>query len=168
MPSSYLDSVLPVMHTVIGLDPRRVLDVGPGWGKYGVMCREYLPELMVLDAVEVPEGRLRTQDTIYDEVWEIDARRFGGWGRYDLVLLIDVIEHMSKDDGHALLWGIQRSGPKVLVSTPKVFFEQHDDHNPYEEHLSLWGWDDFAEHGVKLDVSTIDSVIYLLKSVHKG
>lgn len=167
MPSSFVDSVPPIIHTLIGLSPSRVLDVGPGWGKYGIMCLEYLPQVELLDALEVPEGRLRTQDAIYDHVIEADARTFSAWGVYDVVLLVDVIEHMGKEDGHALLDSIQGAGTRVLVSTPKEFFEQHDDHNPYEEHVSHWAWEDFAEHGVKLDASTISSIIYVLKATRK-
>lgn len=164
MPSSFVDSVAPIMHAVIDLAPERVVDVGPGWGKYGLMCREYLSRLKWLDAVEVKEGRCPVQDLIYDHIFESDARCFHGWGSYDLILLIDVIEHMSKEDGHALLRMMLRTGASVLVSTPKVFVEQHDDHNPYEEHICLWDWRDFNDHyGVKADMSTIDSIIYLLR-----
>jgi hypothetical protein len=163
MPSSFVDSVAPIMHTIIDMVPERIVDVGPGWGKYGLMCREYLPNLKWLDAVEVPEGRCSVQDEIYDHVFEGDARCFRGWRPYELALLVDVIEHMSKEDGHALLRRMLQAGADVLVSTPKVFVEQHDDDNPYEEHICLWTWQDFNDHyEVKVDVSTIDSIIYLL------
>jgi hypothetical protein len=164
MPSSYLDSVTPIMHAVINANPATVVDVGPGWGKYGLMCREYLPDLQVLDAVEVKEGRCPTQDSIYDFVFVTDARTFRGW-KYDFALLIDVIEHMSKADGHALLRAMLGSGAKVLVSTPKVFAEQHDEHNPYEEHICLWSWQDFENYRVTVDASTIDSIIYVLSDL---
>lgn len=165
MPSSFVDSVAPILHTIINFAPERVVDVGPGWGKYGLMCREYLPGLKWLDAVEVKEGRCLTQESIYDHIFVSDARCFRGWLPYDLVLLIDVIEHMSKEDGHALLRAMLRAGASVLVSTPKLFVEQHDDGNPYEEHICLWTWDEFNDHyWVKVDASTVDSIIYLLTS----
>ena len=53
MPSSFVDSVPPTIKTIISLDPERVIDVGPGWGKYGLMCKEYLPNLQRVEAVEV-------------------------------------------------------------------------------------------------------------------
>ena len=83
-------------------------------------------------------------------------------GPWQMVLLIDVIEHMSHADGHALLGVLMRSGAKVLVSTPQVFMDQHDDRNPFEEHVSLWGWDQLRHYRIESDVSTPDSVIYLL------
>jgi 2-polyprenyl-3-methyl-5-hydroxy-6-metoxy-1,4-benzoquinol methylase len=163
MPSSYIDSLPPIVHSIIDLAPRRIVDVGPGCGKYGLMCREYLPEIDWLDAVEVREGRRALQDVIYDHVFERDARLFSGWPAYDLILLIDVIEHMSKEDGHALLSSMLADGAAVLVSTPKTFFEQHAIHNPYEDHLSLWAWPDFDRYVIKADVSTVDSIIYVLR-----
>jgi hypothetical protein len=167
MPSSYIDSVAPIMHLVIELQPKRIVDVGPGWGKYGLMCREFLPDLEQLWAVEVTPGRIETQDVIYDKIIEDDVRNYDQvgwpWIETDLVLMIDVIEHMPRADGHLVLNAMLHSGAKVLVSTPQVWVEQHDDHNPYEEHISLWSWPKFRPHGIERDVSTIDSIIYLLK-----
>lgn len=165
MPSSFVDSFAPIVHMLIQIQPRKVLDIGPGWGKYGLACREYLPDLEFLAGIDVPQGRLSTQDAIYDHVFVGDVRdapdKF--YSGYDVALLVDVIEHMTLGEGHQLLDTIQTAGCQVLVSTPKVFVEQHDDRNPYEEHKSLWGWEDFVPHGVDADVSTIDSIIYLLK-----
>jgi hypothetical protein len=168
MPSSFVDAFAPIVHALVDLKPLSVLDVGPGWGKYGLACREYVSTLERLMAVEVPEGRLPTQDVIYDEVYTGDVRVFPNrefWQRFDLVLLIDVIEHMRHDDGERLLDRMIRAGCRVLVSTPKIFMEQHDPNNPHEEHLCLWTWDELlAIKGVDLlaDASTIDSIIYVL------
>lgn len=166
MPSSYVDSFAPIVKLLMEARPGRVLDIGPGWGKYGLACREYL-DLEFLAAVEVPQGRLfSTQDAIYDHIFVGDVRNapdstFQG---YDIALLIDIIEHMSLEEGHQLLTTIQNTGCQPLVSTPKIFTHQHDASNPYETHVSLWGWEDLAGHGVAADASTIDSIIYLLKA----
>lgn len=167
MPSSYVDSFAPIVKVLQAQQPTKVIDIGPGWGKYGLACREYLPDIEHLHALEVHQGRLATQDCIYDWVYTGDVRdpaytaRF--WSRWNLALLIDVIEHMTLEEGHQLLGKILSANCAVLVSTPKLFQAQHDDHNPYEEHLSLWAWDDFFNHyRVTVDVSTVDSIIYLL------
>lgn len=165
MPSSYVDSFAPIVKAIIERSPRRILDVGPGWGKYGLACREYLPGLQLLDAVEVPQGRLPTQPAIYDTVWIGDVCQAPEhfFSLYDLVIVIDVIEHLTLESGHDLLSRIQCSGVEVLVSTPKVFIEQHDHANPYETHVSFWGWEEFSRHSVIDDVSTVDALIYVLK-----
>jgi hypothetical protein len=165
MPSSYADSFPPIVHAIIEHGPRRVLDVGPGWGKYGLACREYLPDLEMLDAIEVPQGRIRTQPAIYDNVFIGDARHAPEpfYRPYDLVLIIDVIEHLVLADGHNLLGRIQRAGPAVLVATPTCFIEQHGEQNPHEEHLSFWDAAEVSNHSVAVDVSTPDAGIYILK-----
>lgn len=167
MPSSYADSFPGIVHTLIAANPKRVIDIGPGWGKYGLACREYLPELETLRAVEVAPGRLPTQDAIYDMVYTDDVRDLitvaDFWSRFDLALLIDVIEHLDLIEGHCLLASLQEAGVQILVSTPKVFFEQHVETNPFEEHVSLWTRDHFASYGIVTDSSTSSSLIYLLR-----
>jgi hypothetical protein len=166
MPSSYVDSFPPIVKLLIDTAPEHVIDIGAGWGKYGLACREYLPDLLTLHAVEVEPGRLPVQDLIYDKIHTTDVRglRSGPfWQQFEVALLIDVIEHMSLDDGHALLDTIQANHCRPLVATPKVWFEQHDDNNPYETHVSWWPWSEFTSHEILADVSTIDATIYLLR-----
>jgi hypothetical protein len=165
MPSSYADSYPPIVHAIIARKPRRVLDIGPGWGKYGLACREYVHDLDTIDAIEVVQGRMPTQPAIYNNVYIGDARDATEtfYQDYDLVLIIDVIEHMPLTSGHALLAKIQRAGADVLVSTPTKFIAQHDETNPHEEHLSYWDWDEFSGHGIDVDTSTPDANIYILK-----
>lgn len=167
MPSSFVDSVPSVMKLLIDSAPSRVVDIGPGYGKYGLMAREYLGDkLLVLDCVEVKEGRLVTQDAIYDQVFEADARTLPGdfWEGYDIALLVDVIEHMTIEEGLELLRLLRSSGCWVILSTPKIFEEQHDEGNPFEDHVSLWSWEVLqGKVSVLRDESTIDSIIYLLK-----
>ena len=168
MPSSFVDSVPSIIKTIIDIAPKKIIDIGPGWGKYGLMSREYLgSELELLDAIEVPQGRLYTQDLIYDNIYEGDVRKQSvNWSKYNLVLFIDVIEHLEKEEGQKILRDIVNAGCAVLVSTPKEWMEQHDDNNPYEEHVSHWTWEDLwyegmTDHG-KIDASTIDSMIITL------
>jgi cyclopropane fatty-acyl-phospholipid synthase-like methyltransferase len=165
MPSSFVDSFAPIVKLLVDIKPDRVMDVGPGWGKYGLVCREYL-DVAAVHAIEVRAGRNRIQDAIYDWVYTGDVRDYRAiqfWRRWDLVLMIDVIEHMPMDDGHRLINRITSAGAAVLVATPKQWIEQHDDRNPHEEHVSFWTGDDFSTHGILADVSTIDAIIYLLR-----
>lgn len=168
MPSSFASSFSPIVNLLCARSAETIVDIGPGWGKYGLACREYLPNLKTLHAVEVKQGRMPTQDAIYDWVYTGDARddvftsRF--WVRWELALFIDVIEHMTLEEGHALLQKILGSGVAVLVSTPRHFMEQHVEQNPHEDHISLWSIDMFDDYTVVYDASTVDSIICLLTS----
>jgi 2-polyprenyl-3-methyl-5-hydroxy-6-metoxy-1,4-benzoquinol methylase len=67
---------------------------------------------------------------------------------YDLVVMMDVIEHFERDQGTALLRECQRIGTIVLISTPSVYWPQQDIFgNAHERHLSVWSARDFKSLG---------------------
>ncbi|MFH2103069.1 MAG: class I SAM-dependent methyltransferase [Chloroflexota bacterium] len=162
MPTSPWNSITPIMDIVMGLSPRpdRILDVGIGFGKYGFLCREYLsywnlpdiPRQMVIDGIEAfPDYAGDLQRGIYDELHLGDALGVLEKmppGDYDLVLLIDVIEHFSRDAGLRLLGQCRRVGKAVIVSTPRRFWPQEAAwDNPWEVHKSLWSRADLRRAG---------------------
>lgn len=122
MPHSYchLDAVIADR---IGLDfPRdaRILDVGAGAAKY----RDLLIVCPNIDAVEAHEPYvskfcLRER---YGQVHVADVMDLPGsfFADYDLVILGDVLEHLSVPDAQALLASIAENGPRtaVLVAVP--------------------------------------------------
>lgn len=123
-----------------------ILDVGPGRGKGGVLLREYLAGVERLEAIEGWEpyvtARLRC---IYDRVhvadvmapW-IDAR----WlGEFDVVLMVDVFEHLARADALALL---ERIAGSVVICTPAAWFQNPEARTIWTEaHRSLWSVEDF-------------------------
>ena len=42
MPSSQYYHISKIMEMIISLNPNSILDIGSGYGKFGVLCREYL------------------------------------------------------------------------------------------------------------------------------
>lgn len=42
MPTSYPENISSIICFIRHLKPKSVLDIGPGFGKYGLLCREYL------------------------------------------------------------------------------------------------------------------------------
>ncbi len=146
MPTSSLSMWPTILHLVETAEPHRtVLDVGPGFGKAAVLLREYLnvkPER--IDAAEAWAGYvtprlLDAYDTVtIGSVLDLDRSTLAG---YDVVLIIDVIEHLAKRDGSALL---DRIPGWVVVCTPRDFFSNGPGHPPTEEHVSHWTVDDFG------------------------
>jgi SAM-dependent methyltransferase len=69
--------------------------------------------------------------------------------QFDVVLCIDVIEHLHKEDGVKLLKNAKSWAAKALyVSTPNGYLRQDPyDSNQYQEHLSGWLATDFHEMG---------------------
>lgn len=152
MPSSHLLQLNEIMQLIFLSKPQSLLDIGVGFGKFGVLAREYL-ELWDgrgkygdwqrrIDGIEVFEEYLTPlHDFIYDNIYignaldilpKLDTR-------YDLILLIDVLEHFPYEDGVRLLEACQAKGRNFLVSTPKDIGAQEDAFdNPCEAHKSQW------------------------------
>lgn len=143
MPSSNLAVAPTVLHMLWELRPAdrplRVLDVGPGWGKYERLIREYVDPDAYIAAVEAWEPYVTAHglDTRYDLLVVGDIRDqpdefFDG---FDVVLLVDVLEHMPHPDGAVLL---DRIPGWVIVSTPRDFFDTGPNLAPTEKHVSHW------------------------------
>jgi SAM-dependent methyltransferase len=68
---------------------------------------------------------------------------------FDVVISLDLIEHISKKDGFRLLKKMEAiAKKKVIVLTPNGFISQDPfENNPYQVHRSGWSTDDFSKHG---------------------
>lgn len=155
-----------VLTLVCDATPRTILDVGPGHGKFGVLCREYVPTLERIDAVEA-WGPYVTPllRCIYDQVIVGDVRDAStdDFARYDLVLMSEVIEHLPKDDGLALL---DRIPGHIVITTPEEFFPSVD-YPPTEKHLSHWSGSDFGDR-IEADVSRLGGIVIRLSPKSAG
>jgi hypothetical protein len=138
MPTSEHWQIPWVMDLVTRENPRTVLDVGAGFGKYGVLTREFVePER--LDAIDVNEPRFAVYDHLYQgDLRGIDELLPADHDRYDLALFIEAIEHFEKDEGWRILDSLCRHARHVLVSTPWGFRPQEIPGQPFETHRSGW------------------------------
>ena len=165
MPSSQFGQISPLVWLIRELDPHSVLDIGPGFGKYGFLAREYL-ELWFrtteyakrthrIDAIEIFGPYVTPlQRSIYDEIHIGDAIGIlPQLAVYDLVLLIDVIEHLDKQDGIRLITASLQKGTFVAISTPKNPAPQEAHFgNVHERHISAW---------TKRDLTAIAHALFL-------
>ena len=176
MPTSYHKQISTIMDAVILLDPHSVLDIGVGFGKYGVLCREYL-ELWDgredyhhftrrIDGIEAFEDYLTPlHNYIYNNVYIGEAQTIIKTldTSYDLILLIDVLEHLSESQGRALVKHILTHHRGILISTPKHMHEQGASfHNPFETHLTEWSLAKLRALGPSISFRDEDShIIYV-------
>lgn len=152
MPTSHHRQISTIMDAVILINPRSVLDIGVGFGKYGVLCREYL-ELWdgredyhtftrQIDGIEAFEDYLTPlHQYVYDHVYIGEASSVIKTLKtsYDLVLLIDVLEHLSETQGRTLIRELLKRNKGIIISTPKDIGHQDDAfQNPHEHHVSQW------------------------------
>jgi hypothetical protein len=87
--------------------------------------------------------------------------------RYDLVLMIDVVEHLPKSDVLLLLKHFLAQGSACLIATPRHFFQQELFESHWERHCSHWTAKDFRGIGHLESQSTRSSRIFLLSPVGK-
>ena len=158
MPSSHHYQLNEILELIIETNPGKLLDIGIGFGKYGFLSREYLefwePGAVYgaykrqIDGIEAFEPYLTPlHRLIYDHIFIGDAREIlpAITDRYDLILMIDVFEHFTYEDGLKVLEECRRCGRNILISVPRVMSVQEEVYgNPYETHRFNWKRKDFS------------------------
>jgi SAM-dependent methyltransferase len=151
MPTSHFRQISKIVEIIFRLRPKSVLDVGIGYGKYGMLAREYLESgvdykpfeerRIKIDGIEgFPEYVRDGQRFFYDNIFIGNALELlPGLPSYDLILLIDVLEHFTKEDGLELLQCCAQKARHVIVSTPSdIGVQEAVFGNEYERHRYQW------------------------------
>lgn len=128
--------------------PKKILDVGCGYGKYSVLLREYLDPDPVVDGVEAWEPYVKKHGLkkLYHKLYVSDVLDLTQeeLDEYDLVMMGDVIEHIEKEPAIELL---SRIKGWVIIATPFDHFHTDEGLPPTEAHVSHWTIEDFANTG---------------------
>ncbi|MBZ0204515.1 MAG: class I SAM-dependent methyltransferase [Ignavibacteria bacterium] len=156
------------------LDPQSILDIGIGFGRWGILFREFL-EIWdgakydgkwqrVIDGVEIYPGYIKDYHRyFYNNIYTDDALRFLGStvNKYDLINLGDVVEHFSKTDGEELIKFAMTKGKYVLINIPigKHWQQAGSEINPYEAHKSIWYNNDFTKYRHNIIKTFNDNVL---------
>lgn len=169
MPSSQFFYIPDVLNLIYNSPHQSILDIGPGFGKYGVLCREYFDLIpawyekgldgfdrnnwqLRIDCIEVHTPYITTlHKYIYDNIYPGKAEDvLPGLDNYDLILMIGMVEHLEKENGAKLLEISKTKARKVIVVTPNGYRPQSEVwNNPYEEHKSGWSGEDLSKIGFK-------------------
>lgn len=142
MPTSNLHAAPWVLHyayEVLPDRPAKILDIGPGRGKYAVLFREYVDPEAEITAVEAwtPYIDDHGLEHLYDRVIAGDIRDQPAevLESADITLMVDVIEHLPLEDGFDL---ISRIPGWIILATPREFFHNPPDLPGPEAHVSHW------------------------------
>lgn len=162
MPIGSYSLVPHVAHVLFQCQPRRVLDLGIGFGMYGAVVRQWLdlgmrPWRTCLLGVEAFASYGNPLWDLYDLVVVAPLQEFLAREHepFDFILFFDVIEHLERREG---LLAVERCQAllspqgRLMVGTPAVFMEQgavHD--NEFERHRSLWTAEDFRGPGWRIE-----------------
>ena len=115
--SSNFYTISHVIDKLLEDAPETVIDVGAGSGKYGMLCREYLPNLKRMDAVEPDE--MINGSFYYDNVYQQKIENFKFSMKYDMALLIAVLEYFPLGEGIKVLNKLTKHCGEVLLTIPK-------------------------------------------------
>ena len=154
-------------------DPKKLLDIGIGFGKFGFLAREYLElwkeeadynkRVVKIDGIEAYEPYITpVHKLIYDNVFIGNALEIlpGLKDKYDLILLIDVFEHFTFEDGSELLEYCRKAARNILISVPVSMSQQESVFgNQFEEHKYAWQKKDFCKIHDKFYIKNVKSLI---------
>lgn len=69
----------------------------------------------------------------------------------DAVIMIEILEHLSKNDGFKTLGKVEKwARKKIIITTPNGFFKQKENKNPLQKHLSGWTAEEMKKMGYKV------------------
>jgi hypothetical protein len=122
---------------IIELKPTTVLDVGAGQGVYLDLIRQGLGASVIVNAVEVWQPYIDQFDleNRYDKIFAMDVKDMTNFA-YDLVILGDVLEHMSEQSAVELWDRISKQAKYAIISIPIIHYHQDAiNGNPYEVHV---------------------------------
>jgi SAM-dependent methyltransferase len=156
MPSSDANNIPPILAVAQNFRPASILDVGCGWGKYGFLLREYLDvqsgrlqpgewRTRIVGIEVFPAYRTPVWDYVYNEVRIGNAEELlPSMGQFDMITMIDVIEHLPRDSAEALVARALHQCRLLVVSTPAAWMEQGALYgNAHEEHRILFNTGNF-------------------------
>lgn len=122
---------------IIEINPKTVLDVGAGQGVYLDLIRDGLGAGVIVNAVEVWQPYIDqfNLENRYDKLFAMDVKDMNNF-KYDLVILGDVLEHMSEESAVELWSRISQQARNAIISIPIIHYHQDAiNGNPYEVHV---------------------------------
>jgi hypothetical protein len=176
MPSSVPQAITHICNKILQKDPKTFLDIGVGHGKWGFLVREYTDvwkSIMnpkynntIIHGIEVyPDYIGKIQKLVYDKIFIGEANKIINTlpiKVYDMIIMADTIEHMSKEIGAELLDKIYKKCKCAFITTPKnvIITGKSMNYNPYETHICEWSISELEKYG---DVRDLGGNVLLLQ-----
>ena len=162
MPSSRYNAIPFVLDLVTSWQPKSICDCGIGFGKWGVLFREYLDVWKVnkpfqeritrIDGVEAFAGYENAVWKVYDNIYTdniINLIPELSKQKYDLIFMGDVIEHFEREEAKKILSELNYT--HLIIITPLHVLKQDAVYNnQYEIHKSEWRHQDFSNLELKI------------------
>lgn len=175
MPTSDPSMISPVCEKIKALQPKRVLDIGIGFGKWGALTREYTDIwswrfyqhewTTWIEGIE-PHVQYRSPNwSMYNHIHGCKVNDIlYSLGKYDLIIFLEVLEHIEKPEGLKLLADLMLHTSNLIVSFCNN--DQRDVRdNKLEDHVSKWNTSDFdfLGHIDVINTNLDGAVLYITK-----
>ena len=160
MPSSSWDLIPIISKCIHRHQPKSILDIGIGFGKYGFLAREYTDIsnerydrdqwTTRIDGIEIfPRYIGDIQKYIYNNIYIGDSISIlKTLDNYEFIFFIDVIEHMPKESGLEMLNLIKKKCKVGLIATPlKMAPQESFCGNENERHICAWTEKELSKFG---------------------
>lgn len=132
MPSSTYEHIPFMIKEILTTNPRTILDIGIGYGKWAFMCREYLESWrdrvfpsqwnVKIEGIEIFENYvndLSWNKILYDHIYIGEASKIiQNLSNYDLIIAGDVIEHLPLEKGIILMDECFKRTNSFIASIP--------------------------------------------------
>ncbi len=143
------------------LNPKSILDIGVGFGRWGILFREFLEVWgdnnfnadwkRTIDGVEIfPDYIKPYHKFFYNNIFIENAldyvKRTGN--KYELINCGDVVEHFDKKDALDLIDCCLKKSRYVLINIPigTNWQQGYINNNEYETHRSFWKNSEFTKY----------------------
>lgn len=123
-----------VIDKIKSIDPYTILDIGAGEGTWADLLNHLNKQI---DAIEVFKPYIEKYGLRkkYDSVFNVNVLDWDDFN-YDLVILGDVLEHMTKDEAITLMERVASSAKYAIITIPIIHFPQGiEENNPFERHI---------------------------------
>lgn len=110
-----------------------ILDIGCGYGKYHTLLSPYFKNI---DAIEVCQSTIDNYQLTrrYRNIMVGEAKNIE-YGDYDVVIMGDVIEHMTVEDARKVIEYACTKARVVIVVVPWLWEQRATEENPFDEHI---------------------------------
>jgi 2-polyprenyl-3-methyl-5-hydroxy-6-metoxy-1,4-benzoquinol methylase len=140
-----------IINTLLTDKESLVLDLGCGTG---VAAENFASSNRSFTGVDIykPYIQFCRRSKNYKKLIQDDIKKFKAMkDEYDVLLSLQVIEHLKKTDAIKMLKKWQKIVPVIIVSTPNGKCSQHEyDGNEYQAHLSEWSAEELRALGFKV------------------
>lgn len=151
------------VEALMKIAPRYVLDIGVGYGRWGMITREFCDvwygrvtqkewAVYVAGIEGYKDNIARYHADFYNDIHIGDARKliYTLEKPWNVIIFGDVLEHFERQTAEEILtWSLEHSDYALINIPLGAEWPQTDLYsNPYEKHLSAWNEADFERFGL--------------------